>query len=77
MFPKTKGEGNIKIQGKKKQTVSQGTSNFKVLCYIAGADCLKGDNTIHWINLFCNHYPVNGVVCFLNTYSVKSDLSGG
>ena len=31
------------------------------------------DNTIYQIN----HYPVNGVVCFTNTYSLDSELSGG
>jgi len=31
------------------------------------------DNAIHWIN----HYPVNSMVCFVNTYPLDSDLSGG
>ena len=31
------------------------------------------DNTIHWIN----HYPVDSVVCFVNTSPLDSDLSGG
>ena len=31
------------------------------------------DNTIHQIN----HYPVDSVVCFVNTYPLDSDLSGG
>ena len=30
-------------------------------------------NAIHRIN----HYPVDSVVCFVNTYPVDSDLSGG
>ena len=33
----------------------------------------KVDNAIHWIN----HYPVDSVVCFVNTYLLDSDLSGG
>jgi len=33
----------------------------------------KGDNTIHRIN----HYPADSVVCFVNTYPLDSDLSGG
>ena len=33
----------------------------------------KVDDTIHRIN----HYPVDSVVCFLNTYPLDSDLSGG
>ena len=33
----------------------------------------KADNAIHRIN----HYPVDSVVCFLNTYPLDSDLSGG
>ena len=31
------------------------------------------DNSIHRIN----HYPVDSVVCFVNTYPLDSDLSGG
>ena len=31
------------------------------------------DNAIHWIN----HYPVDSMVCFVNTYLRDSDLSGG
>ena len=33
----------------------------------------KVDNSIHRIN----HYPVDSVVCFVITYPVDSDLSGG
>ena len=33
----------------------------------------KLDNTIHRIN----HYPVDSVVCFVNTCPLDSDLSGG
>ena len=33
----------------------------------------KMDNAIHWIN----HYPADSVVCFVNTYPLDSDLSGG
>ena len=31
------------------------------------------DNAIHRIN----HYPVDSVICFLNTYPLDSNLSGG
>ena len=31
------------------------------------------DNAIHQIN----HYPVDSVVCFVNTYPLDSDLSSG
>ena len=31
------------------------------------------DNTVHHIN----HYPVDSVVCFVDTYPLDSDLSGG
>ena len=31
------------------------------------------DNAIHRIN----HYPVDSVVCFVNTYPLDSDLSAG
>ena len=33
----------------------------------------KMENAIHRIN----HHPVDSVVCFVNTYSLDSDLSGG
>ena len=33
----------------------------------------KTDNATHQIN----HYPVDSVVCFVNTHSLYSDLSGG
>ena len=33
----------------------------------------KVDNAIHRIN----HYPADSVVCFVNTYPLDSDLSGG
>ena len=33
----------------------------------------KADNAIHRIN----HYPADSVVCFVNTYPLDSDLSGG
>ena len=33
----------------------------------------KLDNAIHRIN----HYPVDSMVCFVNTYPLDSDLSGG
>ena len=33
----------------------------------------KVDNAIHRIN----HYPVDSAVCFVNTYLLDSDLSGG
>ena len=33
----------------------------------------KVDNAIHRIN----HYPVDSVVCFVNTYPLDCDLSGG
>ena len=31
------------------------------------------DSAIHWIN----HYPVDSVIDFCNTFSLDSDLSGG
>ena len=33
----------------------------------------KVDSDIHWIN----HYTVDSVACFVNTYPLDSDLSGG
>ena len=31
------------------------------------------DNAIHWIN----YYPVDSLVCFVDTYPLDSDLSSG
>ena len=33
----------------------------------------KMDNAIQWIN----HYPVDSVVCFANSYSLDRDVSSG
>ena len=33
----------------------------------------KVDNAMHRIN----HYPMDSVVCFVNTYPLDNDLSGG
>jgi len=33
----------------------------------------KADNAIYWVN----HYPVDSVICFANSYLLDSDLSGG
>ena len=33
----------------------------------------NADNAIHRIN----HHPADSVVCFVNTYPLDSDLSGG
>ena len=38
-----------------------------------GCSKLKVDNVIQRIN----HYPVDSMVCFVNTYQLDSDLSGG
>ena len=38
-----------------------------------GLGCSKSDNVIQRIN----HYPVDSMVCFVNTYPLDSDLSGG
>ena len=50
---------------------------FATLCYSGFPDLVlvvrKMDNAIHQIN----HYPVDSVVCFVNTYLLDSDLSGG
>ena len=37
------------------------------------ARVVREDNAIHRMN----HYPENSVVCFVNAYSLDSDLSGG
>jgi len=33
----------------------------------------KVDDAVHWIN----HYPADSVVCFVDTYPLNSNLSGG
>jgi len=40
---------------------------------------LAGPGFERWINLSngLNHYPADSVVCFVNTHSLDSDLSGG
>ena len=38
-----------------------------------GSVVQKVDNAMHRIN----HYPVDSVVCFVNTYPLYSDLSSG
>ena len=40
---------------------------------VQGPVVRKVDNAIHRIN----HSPVDSVVCFVNTYPLDSDLSGG
>ena len=42
-------------------------------CRLRVAVVRKVDNAIHRIN----HYPVDSVVCFVYTYPLDSDLSGG
>ena len=49
-------------------------SNVAVICSSAFIRLVrKVDNAIHRIN----HYPVDSVVCFVNTHPLDSDLSGG
>ena len=51
-------------------------ANKKNLSYtlkILGLVVQRLDNAIHRIN----HYPADSVVCFVNTYPLDSDLSGG
>ena len=45
---------------------------FMVLHVLQAPVFRRLDNAIQWIN----RYPVDSVVCFVNTYSVDSDLSG-
>ena len=58
-------------------------SNVTQYCHVCKSQTTSGppvipvvrklDNAIHWIN----HCPVDSVVCFVNTYPLDSDLSGG
>ena len=38
-----------------------------------GPAAQRVDNAIHWIS----HDPVDSIVCFINSYPLDSDLSGG
>ena len=51
---------------------NEGKHCFTVLHVLQAPVVRRLDNAIQWIN----HYPVDSVVCFVNTYSVDSDLSG-
>ena len=44
-----------------------------VIMQTSGPVVQRLDNAIHRIN----HYPPDSVVCFVNTYRLDSDLSGG
>ena len=52
-----------------KGATSQGYRGFTGLASVVQ----RVDNAIHRIN----HYPVDSVVCFANTYPLDSDLSAG
>ena len=53
----------------------RGGFHFRYVTYIniLGPVVQRLGNAIHRIN----HYPVDSVVCFANTYPLDSDLSGG
>ena len=54
--------------------LSLGSRPLMFMIYICLAPVVrKVDNAIHRIN----RYPVNSVVCVVNTYPLDSDLSGG
>ena len=47
-------------------------------------ECARNANELAWVvqrvdnTIHCkNHYPVDSVVCFIETYPLDSDLSGG
>ena len=46
---------------------------FIICALVQGPVVQSVDSAIHRIN----HYPVDSVVCFSNTYPLDSDLSGG
>ena len=52
-----------------KMFVKSGITFFVLLARVVR----KVDNAIHRIN----HYPVDSVACFVNTYPLESDLSDG
>ena len=63
------------------QSIDSSASNISYHCDMVWDNLFKGlapvvrkvDNAIHRIN----HYPVDSVVCFANTYPLDSDLFGG
>ena len=53
------------------RAMCSGNKWYKVIYLVPVVQRL--DNAIHRIN----HYPVDSVVCFVNTYPLESDLSSG
>ena len=51
---------------------SEGTKQLPCNCS-SGLSCSKGGLRYHWIN----DCPLDSVVCFVSTYPLDSDLSGG
>ena len=68
------------VEGKKKESIEyflvrrqQFTAILRDNLTLLARVVRKVDNAIHRIN----HYPVDSGVCFVNTYPLNSDLSGG
>ena len=58
----------------KRTAVASPESQFTQYQFVWPAPVVQRlDNAIHRIN----HYPADSVVCFVNTYPLDSDLSGG
>ena len=65
---------NIVVGGERRKYFIEGRPKVYSCLYNYLASVVQRvDNAIHRIN----HYPVDSVVCFANTYPLDSDLSGG
>ena len=76
-FRKSRHKPNLENTSKYGFPADLGGKNGGVLSMrmqiILGPVAQNVDNAIHRIN----HYPADSVVCFVNTYPLDSDLSGG
>ena len=84
LFLTSKFKSMVKKKEKKLKVTSTGTaaaSRLRLLIWMVTPSNIyqrpqfiqKVDSSIHWIN----HYPVENVINFRNTYPLDSDLSGG
>lgn len=46
---------------------------YNLIIHSTQAWVWKEDNSIHQVN----HYPIDSLICFVHTYTLQSDLSGG
>ena len=69
----TCGMMKINSVGNNQDTACDQLQTWHSIIIHQGPVVQRMDNAIRWIN----HYPGDNVVCFVNTYLLDSDLSGG